>query len=77
MADLKKFMDKKLAISLNGGRKIEGVLRGHDQFMNLVLENTEEILYDKATKEEKAADIGTVVIRGNSVIQIESLEAVN
>jgi small nuclear ribonucleoprotein G len=42
--DLKKYMDKRLQLSLNGGRKVEGVLRGYDQFMNLVLDNTVEQL---------------------------------
>ena len=42
--DLKKYMDKRLQLSLNGGRRVEGVLRGYDQFMNLVLDNTVEQL---------------------------------
>ncbi|KAG0564844.1 hypothetical protein KC19_8G144400 [Ceratodon purpureus] len=41
--DLKKYMDKKLNIKLNAGRNVVGVLRGFDQFMNLVLDNTVEI----------------------------------
>lgn len=40
--ELKKFMEKRLAIKLNGNRKISGVLRGFDQFMNLVLDETVE-----------------------------------
>lgn len=42
--DLKQYMDKRLQLSLNGNRKVEGVLRGYDQFMNLVLDNTVEQL---------------------------------
>ncbi|KAG0608885.1 hypothetical protein M758_8G140400 [Ceratodon purpureus] len=68
--DLKKYMDKKLNIKLNAGRNVVGVLRGFDQFMNLVLDNTVEI--NGADKNE----IGMVVIRGNSVVMIEALEAV-
>ncbi|CAI7783048.1 unnamed protein product [Closterium sp. NIES-53] len=67
--DLKKYMDKKLNIKLNANRTVVGVLRGFDQFMNLVLDNTVEMSGDDRT------DIGMVVIRGNSVIMIEALES--
>ena len=36
--ELGKYMDKRLAVALNGGRAVEGVLRGYDQFLNLVLD---------------------------------------
>ena len=42
--DLKKYMDKRLQIKLNGNRTVTGVLRGFDQFMNLVLDETMEIV---------------------------------
>lgn len=35
-------MDKRVAIKLNGNRKIIGSLKGYDAFMNLVLENSIE-----------------------------------
>ena len=49
-------MDKKLFIHLQGGRKISGILRGFDIFLNLVV--------DDALEETVAASkhpIGTVV----------------
>ncbi len=54
--ELKKFMEKRMAIKLNANRKISGVLRGFDQFMNLVLEDTVEEV--SATERN---DIGMVV----------------
>ncbi len=69
--DLRRYMDKKLAIKLNANRRVTGVLRGFDQFMNLVLEDTIEEV--SATERN---DLGMVVIRGNSVIIIEPLEKV-
>ena len=42
--DLKKYMDKRLSIKLNGNRTITGTLRGFDQFMNLVLDESQEIV---------------------------------
>lgn len=35
-------MDKRLQIQLNANRKISGVLRGYDAFMNIVLDETVE-----------------------------------
>ncbi len=35
-------MEKRLFIQLNGGRKVTGILRGYDPFMNLVLDDTVE-----------------------------------
>lgn len=43
---------------------------GFDQFMNIVLEDTIE------TKEKEKISIGTVVIRGNSIIVMEALEKI-
>ena len=67
--DLKKYMGKRLDLKLNAGRVVSGVLRGFDQFMNLVL--------DEAVEEASATEkntIGMVVIRGNSIVMIEALE---
>jgi small nuclear ribonucleoprotein G len=59
-----------IAVKLNANRNVIGVLRGFDQFMNLVLDNTLEVNGNDTT------EIGMVVIRGNSVVMIEALEAV-
>jgi len=67
--DLKKYMDKRLAIKLNGSRTVNGTLRGFDQFMNLVLDETVE-----QVSAAEQNNIGMVVIRGNSIITIEALE---
>ena len=37
-----RYMDKKLSIKLNGNRHVNGVLRGFDQFMNLVIDEAVE-----------------------------------
>lgn len=69
--DLRKYMEKKLAIKLNGNRNVTGVLRGFDQFMNIVLDNTVE-----EVSSEDRNDIGLVVIRGNSIVMMECLERI-
>ncbi|CAD6583013.1 MAG: hypothetical protein TREMPRED_003452 [Tremellales sp. Tagirdzhanova-0007] len=42
--ELKKFMDRRLYLHLQGGRELSGVLRGFDMFLNLVMENAFEEL---------------------------------
>lgn len=49
-------MDKTLSIKLNGNRRVRGVLRGFDQFMNITLEDSIEEV--SATEQNK---IGMVV----------------
>ncbi|KAG6693725.1 hypothetical protein I3842_09G015400 [Carya illinoinensis] len=57
-------------IKLNANRMVVGTLRGFDQFMNLVVDNTMEVNGNEKNY------IGTV-IRGNSVVTVEALEPVN
>ena len=45
-----------------------GTLRGYDAFLNVVLEDAE--------KGEDSKNMGTIVIRGNSIIQLETVERV-
>ncbi|KAI5798986.1 small nuclear ribonucleoprotein SmG [Geopyxis carbonaria] len=64
--ELKKYLDKRLFVQLNGSRRVIGVLRGYDVFLNIVL--------DDAVEEKDGGEkvrIGTVVIRGNSVVMLE------
>ncbi|KAG8886489.1 hypothetical protein FRB97_003000 [Tulasnella sp. 331] len=69
--ELKKFMDKRLFIHLQGNRKVSGTLRGFDIFLNLVVDDAME-----ETTPAQKTPIGTVVIRGNSVTSLETLENV-
>ncbi|KAG4302270.1 hypothetical protein PCANB_001475 [Pneumocystis canis] len=67
----RKYMDKKLFLQLNSERKVIGILRGYDVFLNIVL--------DDAVEEKEGGEkypIGTIVIRGNSVVMIEALERI-
>lgn len=82
--DLNKYMNKQLSLKLNGSRRVTGRLRGFDQFMNLVLEDTIEHKTNNNNQANTANDIeslndqniGSVVIRGNSVLMIEALEKI-
>lgn len=65
------FQDKRLKLSLNGNRKVVGQLRGYDAFLNVVLEDAVTETTGGATE-----NIGTIVIRGNSIIQFESVDRI-
>lgn len=64
-------MDKRLMLQLNANRKISGVLRGYDAFMNIVLDET----FEETVGERKA--VGMVVIRGNSIVMMEVLDRIH
>ncbi len=64
-------MDLRVDLRLNANRHVAGVLKGYDQFLNIVLDNAIEITADKPKRE-----LGTVVIRGNSIILWENLDKV-
>ena len=44
MSDLAKFIDKRVRVKFQGGREAEGVLKGYDALVNLVLDETVEFL---------------------------------
>ena len=49
-------MDKRLFLQLNGARKVTGVLRGFDPFMNLVMDEVVD-----ETHENNKEELGMVV----------------
>ena len=55
-------MDLHVEIHMNGDRKVQGILKGYDPFMNIVLDEAWQV----KSKTEKRK-LGTVVIRGNSI----------
>ena len=87
-ADLKNYIDRRIQINLNGNRKLIGRLKGYDPFMNIVLENTidisknisdsskEEQKDEKDGKRQENIPLGTVMIRGNSIVFWECLDKI-
>ncbi|OQN95584.1 Small nuclear ribonucleoprotein G [Cryoendolithus antarcticus] len=69
--ELKKYLDKRVEVQLNGSRKVMGTLRGYDVFLNIVLDEATE---SKPNGEK--ARIGMCVIRGNSVVMLEALDRI-
>jgi len=64
LALLEKSIDKRISLLLKDNRVLEGKLTGYDDYMNMVLEDTEE------RTPEQARRLGTVVLRGNNVVSI-------
>ncbi len=61
---LDESLGKTVLIKLKGGKVIRGLLQGFDQHMNLVLEDSEELLDDKPQP------LGTIIVRGDNVVFI-------
>ncbi|KGQ10982.1 putative small nuclear ribonucleoprotein G [Beauveria bassiana D1-5] len=89
--ELKKYLDKRLFVQLNGSRKVIGVLRGYDVRQMLVLGSLRpvfanpgaqvflNIVLDDAFEETEGGNktrLGMVVIRGNSVVMLEAMERI-
>ena len=61
---LEKSVNQKLALLLKDGRIIDGKLSGFDEYMNMVLDDVEEI------NGETKRRLGTIILRGNNVVSI-------
>jgi small nuclear ribonucleoprotein len=61
---LEKNVNRAVSLLLKDGRVLEGKLTGFDEYMNMILEDTEE------TKDEKVRRLGTVILRGNNIVTI-------
>ena len=75
--DLGKYIDKGVRVKLSGGREVEGILKGFDQLLNLVLDETKEYLRDvddplRITDETRK--LGLIVTRGTSVMVVSPLD---
>jgi len=67
LPDLKKYIERRVLVRMGTKRSVEGTLRGFDERNNLVLEDAEEINEKTGTRTR----IGTAVVRGNAVQNLE------
>ncbi|KAK2937042.1 LSM domain, eukaryotic/archaea-type [Fusarium oxysporum f. sp. vasinfectum] len=44
--ELKKYLDKRLFVQLNGSRKVIGILRGYDVFLNIVIRGNSVVMLE-------------------------------
>ena len=64
---LDKALDKRVIIKLKYNKEFRGILKGFDQHLNLILENTEEVVN---FEEQKIKNLGKIILRGDSVVMI-------
>ena len=86
---MKRYMGRTMLVRLSGNRRVQGVLRGFDGHMNLVLHDAVELKNAQqptnATEganhqgEEASSQIGRSLgvcfVRGNMVVNLEQLQA--
>ena len=61
---LESFMNKRVSLLLKDNRILEGKLVGYDDYMNMVLMDTEE------RSEDMTRRLGTVILRGNNAVRM-------
>lgn len=68
-----RFLGKRVGVWLvnETSIRLEGILKGYDEFYNLVIEDTIEI----ASKSEEKSQIGRVLIKGDTVGLVHPLGA--
>jgi small nuclear ribonucleoprotein len=62
---LEQNLGKIVLVRLKGGKNLRGRLKGFDQHLNLVLEETED-----TTEAENTKKLGLIIVRGDNVILI-------
>lgn len=62
---LEESLGKTVLVRLRGGKSLRGKLKGFDQHLNLVLEETED-----TTDAESVKKLGVLIVRGDNVILI-------
>ena len=62
---LEESLGKTVLVRLRGGKSLRGRLRGFDQHLNLVLEETED-----TTGKENVKKLGSIIVRGDNVVII-------
>ncbi|MGC8561905.1 MAG: LSM domain-containing protein [Thermoplasmata archaeon] len=64
MAVMQSLMQKPISLLLKDNTVLEGILESYDDYMNIVITNTEEITETNKRK------LGTVILRGSNVVRI-------
>lgn len=62
---LQESLGKIVLVRLKGGKSLRGKLRGFDQHLNLVIDDTED-----TTEPESVKKLGILIVRGDNVIII-------
>jgi len=55
--------------------RIEGKIRGFDEFMNLVIDDAVEVKMKTRTQDESRRSLGRILLKGDNVTLIQMLQA--
>ncbi|KAF2877358.1 small nuclear ribonucleoprotein E [Massariosphaeria phaeospora] len=73
-----KLLQQRAKVSIwlyeNLGMRIEGTLRGFDEFMNLVIDNAQEVTVAKKDTPEARRSIGQVLLKGDNISLIQQIQ---
>lgn len=77
LLSLEKYVDRKVVVSCTEGRELQGVLKGFDSNMNVVLGNAVELLRDMNNIDMRRGEgattsrkLGPCVVRGGNIVVI-------
>ncbi|KAI8873269.1 LSM-domain-containing protein [Ramicandelaber brevisporus] len=71
LPELNTYLSKRILLHLNSNRRISGVLRGFDPYMNVVVDETVEEI-----SASERNPLGMVVVRGNSIVLFEAIDPI-
>lgn len=66
-------MDKRIVVKFTGGREVNGLLKGYDALMNLVLDEVQEVLRDDEGN-TSSRSLGLVVARGTLLVLVSPVD---
>jgi len=69
--DLSKYVNERIRVKFTGGREVNGILKGYDQLLNLVLDEVEENIQEP---EPHTRPLGLVVLRGPTVTLVSPVD---
>ncbi|KAK4935918.1 hypothetical protein LTR66_015400 [Elasticomyces elasticus] len=71
-------LQKRLTVSVwlyeNTHTRIEGKIRGFDEFMNLVIDDAVEVQLPNKDKSEQRRQLGQILLKGDNVSLIQALD---
>ncbi|MGC8610149.1 MAG: LSM domain-containing protein [Thermoplasmata archaeon] len=67
MKVIEDMLNKRISILMKDNRVLEGVLVGFDEYMNVIIKETEEKMNDSIKK------LGLVVVRGSNILRIATV----
>ncbi|KAG5646195.1 hypothetical protein DXG03_004249 [Asterophora parasitica] len=69
--DLSKYVNERIRVKFTGGREVQGILKGYDQLLNLVLDEVEEEILEP---EPHTRSLGLAVLRGPTITLLSPVD---